>query len=399
MTGGLRFDVLPFGKDDDGPILASLDLPFTSPPVCYRDGDVVHMIGYEQNVGQVIRNAIFDDPTDPYLVGYLQLNSALERIYSGIQYSYDPFYRGGIGYYWRYWNPYAGLPLRNQLLPFTVRRIMEDESGRRDWESELRIVDMSDPANPRIAEGVVPMNDFPFINKVTHGNVLFSSHVEQATSGEGDTLLFHVRAFVDRVDVSDPDNPVVLPPLNVPGWLVDVNDDGSLLFTVDYQWDDFGRRRNSLNVLRVVGEQALLTDVLPVGDQVNRAVFRDRTIWLTTHKYPWWGVRGETVASRQPYTLMHRVDVSLDGRIVGEASASMHGYHFDLLDVEDEVAYLASNGPYGVLVLNVADPVDPVIMNAARSIGYVSRLVRNEMHLYMPLGAYGVHRLGLTEAM
>lgn len=396
MAGGLRFDVLPFGKRDDAPVLASLDLPFSGTPACYRDGDVIHMIGYENNRGQTIRNAVFEDPRQPRLVGFLRLSDELERIYSEGRYQYDPFYRGGISYYWRYWNPYAGLPLRNQLLPFTVRRIREGQNGRRDWDSELRIIDMSDPANPRIAEGTVPMNDFPFINKVTHGQILYSSHVEQAITDDGESLLYHVRAYVDRVDVSDPDEPVALPSLNVPGWLVDVSDDGSLLFTVDYQWDDFGRRRNSLNVLRVQGDQAVLIDMLPVGDQVNRGVFRDRTIWLTTHKYPWWGVRGETVASRQPYTVMHKIDVNAMGRISGQSLASLHGYHFNLLDVEDDIAYMASNGPYGVLVLDVERAGEPDILNAARSIGYVSKLVRHGEYLYMPLGAYGVHRLPMA---
>jgi len=320
----------------------------------------------------------------PRLVGDLQLSSESETIYSG-----------GAGYYWRYWNPAAGLPLRNQILPFTVRRIVASETGRRDWESTLRLIDLRDLENPRVALGAVPMNDYAFINKVTHGDVLFSTHVEQATTAAGEGLLYHVRAYVDRIDVTDPDHPVVLPSLNVPGWLIDVNDDGSLLYTIDYQWDDFGRRRNSLNVLRVVGEQAVLVDVLPVGDQVHRALFRDQVIWLTTHKYPWWGVRGETVASRQPYTVLQRAVVDDAGRIASLSGASLPGYSFSLLDLEERTAYLASTGPYGLLVLDVADPAAPRILRAARTIGYVSRVVRHEGHIYLPLGIYGVHRTWL----
>lgn len=390
FTSELRLEVLPFGKDDDAPAVASLTLPFSGQPVCYLDGSILHMIGFEQNrTGQIIRNADLTDPRQPRLVGELVLaDGEAERIYSG-----------GSGFYWRYWNPNAGLPLRNQILPFTVRRITEGEDGRRDWESELRLLDLRDPENPRIAAGRAPMNDFPFINKVTHGNILFSTHVVQATTEAGEGLLYHVRAYVDRIDVSDPDDPVLLPSLNVPGWLVDVSADGRLLYTVDYQWDDFGRRRNSLDVLRVEGDEAVLIDVLPVGDQVNRAVFRDRTIWITTHKYPWWGVRGETVASRQPYTLLHKVSIGETGTIAGLSQASLHGYHFDLLDLEQSTAYLASNGPFGLLVLDVEDPAEPVILNASRTIGYVSRLVRHEDFLYMPLGIYGVHRAPLTPVL
>ena len=384
----LRFEVLPFGRRDDADALATLELPFRGTPACYRDGDVIHLIGWESNVhGQVVRNADFRSVLEPQLLGYLELTNEAESIYSG-----------GISYYWRYWNPNAGLPLRNQILPFTVRQVRSGLGGRRYWESELRLVDLSDPANPRVADGVVSMNDFPFINKVTHGDILYSTHVEEAITHAGESLLYHVRAFVDRVDVSDPDNPVLLPTLNVPGWLVDASEDGSLLYTVDYQWDDYGRRRNSLNVLRVAGDSAELMEVLPVSDQVNRAVFRDRTLWLTTHKYPWWGVRGETVASRQPYTLLHRVQLNDAGSLAGYSSASLHGYHFNLLDIEDDQAYLASNGPYGLLVLDVADAADPEILTAARTIGYISKLVRHQDYLYMPLGAFGVHRMPVGAA-
>ena len=118
-----------------------------------------------------------------------------------------------------------------------------------------------------------------------------------------------------------------------------------------------------------------------------------RTIWLTTHKYPWWGVRGETVESRQPYTVVHNLTIDPQGHIAGETRPSLLGYHFDLLDVDGATAYLASNGPFGVLVLDVSEPAVPEILNAARSIGYVSKLVRHDEHLYMPLGGYGVHRL------
>ncbi len=382
----LRFEVLPFGPKDDAPAQASLELPFGSAPVVFRDGDVLHLLGWEPNrTGQILRNADFSDVLAPRLAGELLLGSEVDAIYSG-----------GVSHYWRYWNPNAGLALRNQILPFTVRQVHEGAGGRRYWESQLRLIDLRDVAAPRIAEGALPMNDFPFVNKVTHGNVLYSTHVEQAITGEGEQLLYHVKAWVDRVDVSDPDHPVLLPSLNVPGWLIDVSEDGSLLYTIDYQWDDFGRRRNSLDILRVEGDRAVLVDVLPVGDQVHRALFRDRTLWIAQHKYPWWGVRGETVASRQPYTVLEQVRVGRDGRIVGHSQATLAGYPFQLLDLEAGRAYLASTGPTGVLVLDVEDPAAPRISASARSIGYVSKVVPFEDYLYLPLGAYGVHRMPLT---
>lgn len=379
--GGYFFEVLPFGEADDAPALARLDLPYSSAPYCIREGDALHMIGYEPSVGQVIRNADFDDVLSPKLRGELDLTSEAGSIY----YS-------GYSFYNYYWYPQAGLPLEGRIIPFTERHIVELASGRREWQSALRFIDLSDLDAPRIADGSVPMNDYPFINKMTHGNILYSTHVENATTAAGESLLYHVRSYVDRIDVSDTDNPVELPSLNVPGMLVDASDDHTILFTIDYQWDQFGRRRNSLNALRVDGDQAVLVAVVPVPDQVNRAVFRDKTIWLVAHKYPWWGVGSDTVDSRQPYTLLHRYIFSPTGAVASHSEAKVSGYHFDLLDVANKNVYLASRYPYGLLILDATDPTDPQVLHSARSIGYISRIVSHAGFAYMPLGWYGVHR-------
>lgn len=384
--GGYFFDVMDFGPHDDRPVFTRLTLPFTSQPFCIRDGDVIHMVAREGSSGQVIRNADFSNVMTPRLVGYLELSNEADSVYYP-----------GYSFYFHYWYPTTGLPMNGSIMPFTERHIVELPSGRREWESELRLVDLSDLEQPRLTDGRVPMNDYPFVNKVTHGNVLHSTHVEQATTESGESLLYHVRSYVDRIDVSDTDEPVELPSLNIPGQLVDTNEDGTLLYTIDYQWDDFGRRRNSINVLRVEDDVAVLMDVLPVSDQVNRAVFRDRTIWLVAHKYPWWGVQSDTVSSRQPYTLLHKYEVGLDGTFVSETTARLDGYHFDLLDVEGDRGYFASQSPYGLLILNVANPAEPTILHAARSIGYISRIVAHDDYVYTPLGWYGVHRTHVPE--
>jgi len=393
----VRLEVREFGPDDDSPTVASLTLPFSYAPYVLRDGDVLHLIGWDAEEGQVVRNADLRDPRQPRLRGELRLVGEFERIHNQ-----------GQGFYARYWSPYAGLPLRNQVLPITFRRIVSDQNGRRDFNSELRFLDLRDLDEPRMADGVVPMNDYPFVNKVTHGEVLYSTHVEQATTPAGESLLYHVRAYVDRIDVSDPDSPRRLPSLNVPGYLVDVSDDGQLLYTVDFQWDDFGRRRNALNMLRVVDEEtAAVVSVVPVSDQIHRSALRpgwiaedggrpagwhDRTLWLTAHKYPWWGVRNDTVSSRQPYTVLRRITVGEGGEIAGETRATVAGYHFQLLDVVENHAYLASTGPTGLLVLDVADPAAPSIEHTSRTIGYLGRVVQNGDHVYAPMGAYGLRR-------
>lgn len=393
-TGRLVAETRAFGTEDDSEPLVQIELPYTWSPQIFRDGDVLHLIGFEQNRGQVIRNLDLTDPLAPRLRGELALTDAAERLYNQ-----------GMSFYARYWSPRAGLPLRNQILPATFRRIVEGENGRRDFSSELRLIDLRDVDNPRFTEAAIPMNDYPFVNKVTHGEVLFSSHVEQATTMNGESLLYHVRSYVDRIDVRDPDAPVVLPSVNVPGYLVDVSTDGRVLYTVDYQWDDFGRRRNSINVLRMVDDEtAELVEVIPVGDQIHRAVRRtfgstpentgagwaDGTIWVSAHKYPWWGVRGDTVESRQPYTVLRRLTFADDGTLADESESTLAGYHFDLLDIEAGRAYLGSRFPSGLLVLDLAEDQPPVVESAARTIGYLSRIIVEDNDVYAPMGLFGL---------
>ncbi len=395
-SGQVRLEVRPFAVDDDGPTTATLDLPYSYAPYVLRDGDVLHLIGIEPTGQQVIHNADFTTVTSPKLRGVFTLTNEFQTLY---------YY--GWSFYNYYWNPYTGLPLRNQIIPATFRTVVEGKNGRRDWESKLRFLDLRDIDAPKMAAGEVPMNDYPFINKITHGNVLYSTHVEQTKSAAGTTLLYHVRSFVDRVDVTDPDHPKALPSVNVPGYLVDVSADGGLWYTVDYQWDEFGRRRNSLNVLRPDGDKAVLMTVVPVADQINRAAMRpgqlsenggaptgwsDRTIWLTAHKYPWWGVHADTVASRQPYTVLERLDFSPEGLLAADSKTSLAGYHFDLLDVEANRIYLASNGPTGLLVLDGANLVSPTVLSTARTLSYISRIVEDNQHLYAPLGWFGLQR-------
>jgi len=393
-SGRLVAETRAFGTEDDSPPLAEIELPFGWSPQVFRDGDVLHMIGYEQERGQVIRNLDLTNPLAPRLRGELALTDDAQRLFNQ-----------GMSFYATYWSPRAGLPLRNQILPATFRRIVENEDGRRDFSSELRLIDLRDVDNPRFTESAIPMNDYPFVNKVTHGEILYSSHVEQATTMNGESLLYHVRSYVDRIDVSNPDAPVVLPSVNIPGYLVDVSADGNLLYTVDYQWDDFGRRRNSVNVLRMTDDEtAELVDVIPVGDQIHRAVRRtfgsapentgagwaDGTIWISAHKYPWWGVRGDTVESRQPYTVLRRLSFGDDGHLADESENTLAGYHFDLLDIEDGRAYLGSRFPSGLLVLDLDNDEAPAVESAARTIGYLSRIIVEQGDVYAPMGLFGL---------
>jgi hypothetical protein len=381
-----RFFVLPFGEDDMAKSLAELPIDVD---VTYqiRSGDLIAIIGNDRNTGdQSIKIADFTDPLKPRWRGTFRLSEEIQHIYSG-------GYRGYWSFYDYYWNPAAGLPLEGQLLPATTRVVKADANGRRFYENKLRLIDLRNPDAPQLAAGGIDMPDFPFVNKVSHGKLLYSTHTEPALDANGNPKKYHERYFLDRVDASDPNALKLLPKVNIPGRLVDVDASGKLLYTVDYQWDEHGQRRNSFNVLRVDNDVATLVTVLPVGDEIDRARYLDREIWLSTHSYPWYGRNDDTPDSRQPYTRLTRLRLDEQGNLQSNDSHNVDGYHFDLLDVEGTKVYLASSYPTGLLILDTADIANPTILGASRTIGYASKLVRDGDYLYLPMASYGVRRV------
>jgi hypothetical protein len=228
---------------------------------------------------------------------------------------------------------------------------------------------------------------------VKHGNILYSTHTEPALDKNGNPKQYHERFFLDRVDVTDPEKFVSLPKVNIPGRLVDVDKSGKVLYTVDYQWDELGRRRNAFDVLHLDGDKASLNTVLPVGDEIDRARYLDREVWLSTHSYPWYGRNEDSADSRQPYTRLTRLRFDEQAKLTSTDMHDIDGYHFDLLDVVDNDVYLASSYPTGVLVLDTADFANPTVLGAARTVGYVSKIIHNGDYLYFPMRSYGVRRM------
>jgi hypothetical protein len=384
--GSYRLFVLPFGEDDMAKSVAELpvDLQLNYQ---MRSGNLVYVIGTVPSTGaQVVQVADFSNPLQPRWRGTYNFSDDIQHIYSGN-------YAGYWGFYDYYWNPDAGQPLENQLLPVTTRVVKTDATGRRYYVNALQVVDLRDPDNLHLASGSLDMPDYPFVNKVGHGTMLYSTHTEPALDADGNPKQYHQRYFLDRVDATDPNTLTALPKVNIPGRLIDVDASGTLLYTVDYQFDEHGQRRNSFDVLRLDGDTATLVSVLPVGDEIDHARYLDREVWINTHAYPWFGRSDDSADSRQPYTRLTRLRFDPSGALSDQAQHDVAGYDFDLLDVEGTRIYLASSYPTGLLVLDSANFDQPAVLGSARTIGYVSKLVSDGDYLYMPMGSYGVRRL------
>jgi hypothetical protein len=161
------------------------------------------------------------DPANPAVVGRAALPFEAEG------YGY---YYGDYGYYYGYgrdalvWSGERALAVGSTL---AFETFSHAGRGGEPVTAKLTLVDLSDPAAPRLAGALDWARGESFTGLVAQGTTLLASHAEPIASAPG-----KVRFFVDRVDVSNPDAPARLPSINTPGSLL--AGEGGRLVVVDY---------------------------------------------------------------------------------------------------------------------------------------------------------------------
>jgi uncharacterized secreted protein with C-terminal beta-propeller domain len=157
---------------------------------------------------------------------------------------------------------------------------------------------------------------------LTDGDLVISQHSVPVPGRPG-----QVRYYLDRIDVSNPTNPVILPAVNIPGNVVNFNAETGELVTVDYQesletfatYDDCYNRgawgyfdsqsnrcrvqRRSINGLVLEGDRAVrVSQVLLDRDQRTSSIaVSDSRVFYTTSDFPNPSVNG--AVSLSPVTL------------------------------------------------------------------------------------------------
>jgi hypothetical protein len=143
--------------------------------------------------------------------------------------------------------------------------------------------------------------------ELTDGDKVISQHAEPVAGKPG-----QLKYYLDRLDVSDPYKPSLLPPINIPGTLVHYDDAASVLVTVDYQEtveaatspEDCSARgyygyfdespelchvtRRSINALTLQPDRATRTGYLPLDTKRRTAniAVSDSRIFYTTTNFP-----------------------------------------------------------------------------------------------------------------
>jgi hypothetical protein len=92
-------------------------------------------------------------------------------------------------------------------------------------EQKLRIIDLSEPDAPHVE--LLPLRDGQYVQLWVEGDHAIVSRYEQQTDAR-------VRFFADRIDISDPRAPLMLPTINTPGALLSLDPETNR--AISYCW-------------------------------------------------------------------------------------------------------------------------------------------------------------------
>jgi hypothetical protein len=124
----------------------------------------------------------------------------------------------------------VGLVSRGNTLVFSNHEYSYDTLGNYESESlSAKVVDMSDPADPAVANVPLPLG-LGATGLLIDDNVVALSHYAQSPTNPE-----RVRFYLDRIDISDAANPVLSPSVNIPGSLLAYDAASERAITVDYR--------------------------------------------------------------------------------------------------------------------------------------------------------------------
>lgn len=245
---------------------------------------------------------------------------------------------------------------------------------------------------------------------IVSGDIVASQHEEPLSDDTG-----RVRYYLDRLDVSDPADPVLLSQVNIPGKLVHYDHSSGRIVTIDYlaeatpaatasacyernnyQWVDYDDRKNTcyvyrrqLNVLDLEGDTAVLKDSRIIDNDAyassiavsNSHIFYQTFLWDNNGDAP-----PETVVTALTY------DDAGEITRVGEAALPRTWYYGGSLVARDGRAFLTGDRD-----LTVFDATgDDLEMTTHEMGGYwCSQLeVKNDV-AYCAMGEFGVQSFAL----
>jgi hypothetical protein len=339
----------------------------------FADGDIVWLLAQDWATGAAWLQAVdLSDPAHPLLRGRLDL---------------APEEAGGYGWggYWGYGDQalLVGhvLALHRAFWRVPLASGVPGCAGCGDAPDLVHLFDLSDADRPVRASGVAIPGSAWSWGLAAVGPFLWLTHYEWVA--EPSTVGY----YLDRIDVSDPYQPALLPKVNVPGVFFAASEDGTRLWTEEPipppDWR--GDATTWLHALEITdrGTARLLASA-PVAGWPGGSAAQGGHAWVQT----WAGGGGTSVAR---LAALHLDPLSI-------ASVQDVGSQWAwILKAAGGKLFLAAGWmDQGILIYGLGDPGLPDFERFVRTQGWVQDVVVEGGIAYLPSGVYGVPMVSLA---
>jgi hypothetical protein len=374
--------VVPLSDPDMGTPVAELTLkaPYAR---LFNHGDHLFVLYRDPESARVkLQSVNLSEPADPQLAGSIELPD----VFSYYGYYYGWWWWDYSWYYPRY-DEVAQVD-GNKLVFHAVRTWSWYYGGCQDCEpDQMLVVDLSNPDSPVLASEVV-LNGRPWVADINvSGSTVYFTHYRWAQV-PGFSNYRWVRFYLDRLDVSDPYNPVLSPSVNVPGVVLGADLNRNLIYTVDYQWVyPEGTVERSLNVSSLYGNIAMLRGRTALPDDAGRVVQSgDRALFVSNR---WWYDEDEERYYAE--SSLSAADLSNPDRPVIVSETPLPVPHSGLYTITGRKAVLGTFWYMaGLMIYDISDLAAPSFNRHLRTQGWVRALKIHEGRMYVATGPYGV---------
>jgi hypothetical protein len=258
---------------------------------------------------------------------------------------------------------------------------------------DFQALDLTDPTQPTLSSTVSMPTSEDDVSVIARGNSLYVTYKEQ-TQLVGDNRPY-VRFYFKQIDFTQPANPQVMSPVNIPGELLEV--DGDTIVTRDFLWGQ-NIVETSINKLLVNGGLAYLKGSKRYRDrQVKQVVLDGAGNVLVSHREAWlvsreqYGSDYYDQADRSEYLSI----LDLTAQTLPELGELEIDRWATLQDARAGRALFSVPG--GLLVINLDDAAAPFAQAYFPTRGWPRDIMVEGDDIYFAGGLYGMYKFGLDE--
>jgi hypothetical protein len=166
-----------------------------------------------------------------------------------------------------------------------TREFTEDYQDENVTES-LYIIDLSNPDKPIDIPKLTFETPAIISGLYSNGKTLYLTHYEDNSYyDENYKWHYEMKYYISKLDLSNPYEPNLIDPINIPGSFLGTNDVGTVVYTQSSEYDESYNWHQTLNVLQLSNDKAILKSVLDLGTSYANIVVDDTTLFITYENY------------------------------------------------------------------------------------------------------------------